>query len=99
MLQAFYDKGSRAKVSLLDASPVKEDADANGISIEYQGAYQGEQASSVGIIGMLSTIEYMFDRDIKLMTKTEKKAAADAVEFQKTQKSDLRSNEKQKELD
>jgi hypothetical protein len=84
VLQTFYKKGAKGKVSLLQASPV--DADAPAV---HSGAYQGGQTKAGGILAMLDVIISDFERTIKTTTETEGAAHREFVEFERTTKTSL----------
>merc|ERR1719379_2025389 len=84
VLQAFYKKGAKGKVSLLQASPV--DADAPAV---HSGAYQGGQTKAGGILAMLDVIISDFERTIKTTTDAEGAAHREFVEFERTSKTSL----------
>merc|ERR1719408_924419 len=67
VLQTFYKKAAKGKVSLLQASPV--DADAPAV---HSGANTGNQQKAGGILAMLDVIISDFERTIKVTTKAEK---------------------------
>jgi len=92
ILKQFYKQSAKAKV-LLQASPVdEEDPGASDT------AYQGNQAASGGIIGLLEVIHTDFEHTLTTTEADEKKAAADHVEFERDSKSDIASKEKGIEL-
>lgn len=93
ILKTFYKQA--AKVSFLQASPVAEDTEGPG----FEGSYGGKQEASKGVIGTLEVIKSDFERTISTTTSSEKKAAADFVEFDRTSKSDIGSKETKKTLD
>jgi len=74
-----YLSGELNKVDLVQtsASPVDEDNPGAG----FDGAYEGSQAKSKGIIGLLEVIQSDFERTIAQTEKAEKEAAADYVQF------------------
>jgi len=86
VLQAFYKKGAKGKVSLLQASPVDADAPAS-----HSGAYQGGQTKAGGILAMLDVIISDFERTIKVTTDSEKAAHREFVEFERTSKTSIAS--------
>jgi len=88
VLEAFYKKGAKGKVSLLQASPV--DADAPGV---HSGAYKGGQQKAGGILAMLDVIISDFERTIKVTTKSEKASHREFVEFERTSKTSIASKE------
>jgi len=88
VLQAFYKKAAKGKVSLLQASPV--DADAPGV---HSGAYKGGQQKAGGILAMLDVIISDFERTIKVTTKAEKASHREFVEFERTSKTSIASKE------
>merc|ERR1719313_1791627 len=88
VLQAFYKKAAKGKVSLLQASPV--DADAPAV---HSGAYKGGQQKAGGILAMLDVIISDFERTIKVTTKAEKASHREFVEFEKTSKTSIATKE------
>merc|ERR1719335_711641 len=82
VLEAFYKKAAKGKVSLLQASPVDADAPAS-----HSGAYKGGQQKAGGILAMLDVIISDFERTIKVTTKAEKASHREFVE------SDLKSTD------
>merc|ERR1719428_856931 len=86
VLQAFYKKSAKGKVSLLQASPV--DADAPAVP---SGAYKGGQQKAGGILAMLDVIISDFERTIKVTTKAEKASHREFVEFERTSKTSIAS--------
>merc|ERR1719388_586943 len=60
VLQAFYKKGAKGKVSLIQASPVDADSPASP-----SGAYKGGQQKAGGILAMLDVIISDFERTSK----------------------------------
>jgi len=88
VLQAFYKKGAKGKVSLLQASPVDADAPAS-----HSGAYKGGQQKAGGILAMLDVIISDFERTIKVTTKAEKASHREFVEFERTSKTSIASKE------
>merc|ERR1719408_783734 len=79
VLQTFYKKAAKGKVSLLQASPVDAPATSGG-------AYKGGQQKAGGILAMLDVIISDFERTIKVTTDTEKSAHREFVEFERTTK-------------
>merc|ERR1719217_1445704 len=92
VLEDFYRKSSRAKTSLLQASPVDQDMAAGGMG-GFSGAYKGNQAQAGGILGMLATIQSDFERTISTTTDAEKQAQADYVKFKRESDASIRSQE------
>merc|ERR1719194_270966 len=88
VLQTFYKKAAKGKVSLLQASPV--DADAPAV---HSGANKGNQQKAGGILAMLDVIISDFERTIKVTTETEKSAHREFVEFERTSKTSIMSKE------
>merc|ERR1719152_1047963 len=88
VLQTFYKKAAKGKVSLLQASPV--DADAPAV---HSGANTGNQQKAGGILAMLDVIISDFERTIKVTTETEKSAHREFVEFERTSKTSIMSKE------
>jgi hypothetical protein len=88
VLQAFYKKGAKGKVSLLQASPVDADSPASP-----SGAYKGGQQKAGGILAMLDVIISDFERTIKVTTKAEKASHREFVEFEKTTTTSIASKE------
>merc|ERR1719158_2596917 len=88
VLKAFYTKAAKSKVSLIQASPVDEDAP--GV---HSGAYQGNKQKAGGIFAMLDVIVSDFERTIRVVSEAEKEAHAAFVEFERTTKSSIMSAE------
>merc|ERR1719313_499116 len=88
VLKSFYKQAAKGKVSLVQASPVDEDAPA-----VHGGAYQGNQQKAGGIFAMLDVIVSDFERTIRVVTEAEKEAHAAFVEFERTTKSSIMSAE------
>jgi len=88
VLQAFYKKAAKGKVSLIQASPVDADAPAS-----HSGAYKGGQQKAGGILAMLDVIISDFERTIKVTTKAEKASHREFVEFERTSKTSIASKE------
>merc|ERR1719456_953628 len=88
VLQTFYKKAAKGKVSLLQASPV--DADAPAV---HSGSNTGNQQKAGGILAMLDVIISDFERTIKVTTETEKSAHREFVEFERTSKTSIASKE------
>jgi len=95
VLKAFYKQAAKAKVGLLQASPVEVDTQGPG----FEGAYTGKQEASSGIIGLLEVIKSDFERTISTTTASEKQAASEFVEFDRASKADIKAKETKKELD
>jgi len=85
ILQVFYKSSARARVSLLQASPVDEDTTGAG----FEGAYLGRQESSKAIIGLLKVIESDFDRTVRFTEAEEARDHAEFIEFERTSKADI----------
>merc|ERR1719399_73358 len=88
VLQTFYKNAAKGKVSLVQASPVDEDAP--GV---HSGAYQGNQQKAGGIFAMLDVIVSDFERTIRVVSEAEREAHAAFVEFERTTKSSIMSAE------
>jgi len=86
VLQAFYKKGAKGKVSLIQASPVAGPSSPSG-------AYKGGQQKAGGILAMLDVIISDFERTIKVTTKAEKASHREFVEFERTSKTSIASKE------
>lgn len=82
ILQAFYQQAAKATV-LLQVSPVAEDTSGPG----FTGAYQGKQAGSKAVLGILEVIKSDFERTIRTTTQSEKAAAVDFVKFDRSSRS------------
>jgi len=91
VLQTFYKNAAKGKVSLMQASPVDEDAP--GV---HSGAYQGGQAKAGGIFAMLDVIVSDFERTIRVVTEAEQESHRSFVEFERTTKSSIMSKETSK---
>eukprot|EP00401_Gymnodinium_catenatum_P038064 CAMPEP_0117560028 /NCGR_PEP_ID=MMETSP0784-20121206/53664_1 /TAXON_ID=39447 /ORGANISM="" /LENGTH=723 /DNA_ID=CAMNT_0005357423 /DNA_START=113 /DNA_END=2284 /DNA_ORIENTATION=+ len=94
ILKVFYKQAAKAKMSLLQASPVDDDTQGAG----FAGAYKGKQEASAGIIGLLEVIRSDFERTIKTTEASEEQAAAGFVEFDRVSKTDISGKETQKTL-
>jgi hypothetical protein len=94
ILKAFYKGAGKAKV-LLQVSPVDE---AEGSQGTPDGAYQGNQAASGGILGMMAVIKSDFERTIATTKSQEKEAARSFAEFDTTTKASIKSKETSKEM-
>jgi len=88
VLDTFYKKAAKGKVSLLQASPV--DADAPAV---HSGANKGNQQKAGGILAMLGVIISDFERTIKVTTKAEKSAHREFTEFARVTKTSIASKE------
>merc|ERR1719388_409493 len=88
VLETFYKKGAKGKVSLIQASPVDADSPASP-----SGAYKGGQQKAGGILAMLDVIISDFERTIKVTTKAEKASHREFVEFERTSKTSIASKE------
>jgi len=94
ILKVFYKQAAKATV-LVQASPVDEDTSGAG----FQGAYQGKQEASKGIVGMLEVIQTDFERTIRFTEAAEKQAAADFVKFDRVSRADISGKETKIQLD
>merc|ERR1719230_435842 len=92
ILQNFYKGAAKGKV-LLQVSPVDENAASQGTA---DGAYQGNQAASGGIIGLMNVIKSDFERTIKTVKAEEYEAARSFAEFDTTTKSSISAKETSK---
>jgi len=92
VLEEFYKKAKKAKVSLVQASPVAEDAPA----APKGGAYKGGQQKAGGILAMLDVIISDFERTIKVTTESEKEALREFTDFERTTKTSIASKERSK---
>merc|ERR1719164_219431 len=88
VLKAFYKQAAKGAVSLLQASPVDEDAPAS-----HSGAYKGGQAKAGGIFAMLDVIVSDFERTISVTTEAEQEAHREFVEFERATKTSIMSKE------
>eukprot|EP00928_Gymnodinium_smaydae_P071209 TRINITY_DN54862_c0_g1_i1.p1 TRINITY_DN54862_c0_g1~~TRINITY_DN54862_c0_g1_i1.p1 ORF type:complete len:697 (-),score=252.94 TRINITY_DN54862_c0_g1_i1:72-2162(-) len=95
VLKAFYKQAAKASSSLLQASPVDEDTKGPG----FEGAYQGKQEASSGVIGLLEVIQSDFERTLEKTEAAEKAAAAAYVEFERASKADIKGKETKTTLD
>merc|ERR1719456_614773 len=95
ILASFYKGAAKGAVSLLQVSPVDEAAGSQGTA---DGAYQGNQAASGGIIGMMEVIKSDFERTIKTTKDQEYEAARGFAEFDTTTKASISSKEASKGL-
>ena len=71
ILADFYKGAAKGAVSLLQVSPVDEAAGSQGTA---DGAYQGNQAASGGIMGMMNVIKSDFERTIETTKNSEYEA-------------------------
>merc|ERR1719230_1346055 len=92
ILQNFYKGAAKGKV-LLQVSPVDENAASQGTA---DGAYQGNQAASGGIIGFMNVIKSDFERTIKTVKADEYEASRSFAEFDTTSKSSISAKETSK---
>jgi hypothetical protein len=92
ILSKFYNKAKDAKVELVQQVPEGEMPDAG-----FEGAYQGSQAKSGGIMGMLDVILSDFERTMKETAAAEKKAQQEFIEFERTTKVSIAQKETAKE--
>merc|ERR1719230_2150059 len=92
ILQNFYKGAAKGKV-LLQVSPVDENAASQGTA---DGAYQGNQAASGGIIGFMNVIKSDFERTIKTVKAEEYEASRSFAEFDTTTKSSISAKETSK---
>jgi len=99
VLKAFYSQAAKAGASLLQrsrsaaqASPVERDAG-------FDGAYQGKQAASEGIVGMLEVLKSDFQRTVKATEQAEADAHAEFEKFEQAGKSDIAGKTMKKERD
>ena len=91
VLASFYKGAAKAKVSLVQASPVQGPAGpAAG------GAGHGNQAKGGGILAMLEVIISDFERTVKVTTKSEKEASKEFTKFERTTKASIASKETSK---
>merc|ERR1719178_285059 len=79
ILDKFYKTSAKAKVDLSLAQGPMDDAPDAGF--KNGEAYQGAQAESGGIIGMMEVIQSDFERTISETTKAEAVAKKDHLEF------------------
>jgi chromosome segregation ATPase len=84
--------GAAALVQKGKASPVDEDTSGPG----FDSAYKGKQEASTNIIGMLEVIKADFERTIRTTEQSEKQAAAEHVEFDRTSQTDISGKETKK---
>jgi len=90
ILADFYKGAAKGAVSLLQVSPVDEAAGSQGTA---DGAYQGNQAASGGIMGMMNVIKSDFERTIETTKNSEYEAARAFAEFDTTTKSSIAAKE------
>jgi len=96
ILKTFYAKAGRATVLAQNkASPVDEHTDGPG----FDGAYNGKQAASDGIIGMMEVLQSDFQRTIDSTTQEEEESSAKFVEYERASKADIAGKTTKKELD
>mmetsp|Transcript_82008 Transcript_82008/g.230805 ORF Transcript_82008/g.230805 Transcript_82008/m.230805 type:complete len:588 (+) Transcript_82008:200-1963(+) len=93
-LKVFYKQAAKA-ASFAQISPVNEDTAGAG----FEGAYQGKQESSKGIIGLLDVIKSDFDRTYKTTEAAEQKAHEEFVECDRASRADIGGKETKKALD
>merc|ERR1719230_538171 len=83
ILKDFYKGAAKGAVSFAQVSPVDEAQGSQGTA---DGAYQGNQAASGGIMGMMNVIKSDFERTIKTTKAQEYEAARSFAEFDTTTK-------------
>merc|ERR1719326_1888669 len=93
ILQNFYKGAAKGAVSLAQVSPVDENAASGGTA---DGAYQGNQAASGGILGLMAVIKSDFERTIKTTKAQENEAARAFAEFDTATKSSIAAKETSK---
>merc|ERR1719191_149348 len=93
VLKNFYKGAGKAKVSLVQASPVQGPDSGMG------GAYKGNQQKAGGILAMLEVIISDFERTIKVTTKLEKDAHKVFTKFDRETKTSIAAKETQKSND
>jgi len=86
ILQNFYKGAAKGAVSLAQVSPVDEAQGSQGTA---DGAYQGNQAATGGIVGLMNVIKSDFERTIKTTKDSEYEAARAFAEFDTTTKSSI----------
>jgi chromosome segregation ATPase len=94
VLKQFYKQAAKASMVQLKESPIAQDNPGAG----FDGSYQGNQAASKGIIGLLEVIKTDFEHTISVTTETEKTQAAEYVEFDRATQADIGAKETKKEL-
>jgi chromosome segregation ATPase len=96
ILKTFYKQAAKAASMVqTKASPIEEDNPGAGFS----GSYKGNQAASKGVIGLLEVIKTDFQHTIQVTEATEKKQAADYVEFDRVTQADIGAKTTKHELD
>merc|ERR1719198_2311390 len=95
VLKTFYKQAAKASFAQVAASPIDEDTSGPG----FDSNYQGNQAASKGIIGLLEVIKTDFEHTITVTTETEKTQAAEYVEFDRTTQADIGGKTTKKTLD
>jgi len=97
-----YHSGKLNKVALLRYKQAEEaeesPVDADDPGAGFKGAYSGQQEASKSIFGLLEVIKSDFERTIKATTREEKRAAAEFVDFDRTSRASIASDEKGGEL-
>jgi len=96
ILKIFYKQSAKGKVDTVVMSNSVIDAENPGAG--FDGPYKGQQESSKGILGLLAVIQSDFERTVKTTEASEKKAAGDFVDFDRTAKMSIASDVKSKEL-
>jgi hypothetical protein len=91
ILNKFY--GTAAKESLLQRRAAIHGVDEDAPDAGFDGAYQGSQSESGGVIGMLEVIKSDFEREISETEKDEKAAAKEYMEFETTTKTSKKTKE------
>merc|ERR1719456_2237539 len=86
ILKNFYKGAAKGAVSLAQVSPVDEAQGSQGTA---DGAYQGNQAATGGILGLMDVIKSDFERTIKTTKDQEYEAARSFAEFDTTTKSSI----------
>merc|ERR1740123_387109 len=95
ILKNFYQAAENQQYSMLQASPVDEDTEGAG----FKGGYKGKQEAGTGIISLLEGIKVGFEKSAQETESEEEKAHRDFVEFDQTQRADIKSKETQMEID
>jgi len=87
VLSKFYK--TAAKAELMEVVTSSSETAMQMPDAGFDGAYQGGQSASTGILGMMEVIKSDFERTIKVTDKAETNAAKDFLEFETESKSSL----------
>jgi len=94
LLKSFYASAAKASASLIQASPVDEDAPEVA-----SGSYQGKQGGMKAVFALLETIQSDFDRTLRNTEASEAAAHRSYVKFMQGSTSSIAAKSTKKELD